>query len=104
VDARTEKLARHAIRVARLVLTGEAQPEELGAALDAFEDGDGGWIEWRCGDCGELDASREELPKECPNCGAPRVEEHAHHQEPTPIAATARRVLRKLRDRAGEAA
>ncbi|WP_435348056.1 DUF7130 family rubredoxin-like protein [Haloarchaeobius sp. HRN-SO-5] len=27
---------------------------------------------WRCWECGEMDHIEEDIPDECPNCGAPR--------------------------------
>ena len=27
---------------------------------------------WRCTECGEMDEIGDELPEECPNCGAPK--------------------------------
>jgi hypothetical protein len=95
MDPRTERLARTVIRTARMTLQGLVDPDELARALAAFEDGDGGWIEWTCGRCGEQGATRV-VPDECPSCGEPRsVKAGPHAGEPAPVGESARRVLRE---------
>ena len=32
----------------------------------------GGYIMWRCTECGEMGELEDGLPGECPNCGAPK--------------------------------
>ncbi|WP_313692858.1 DUF7130 family rubredoxin-like protein [Halorarum halobium] len=36
-----------------------------------------GELMWRCSDCGEMGEIDDDLPVECPNCGAPR--EHIYY-------------------------
>ncbi|ESP89581.1 DUF7130 family rubredoxin-like protein [Candidatus Halobonum tyrrellensis] len=31
-----------------------------------------GYLMWRCSECGEMGELDDELPEECPNCGAPK--------------------------------
>ena len=35
-----------------------------------------GYLMWRCEDCGEMGELEDNIPEECPNCGAPK--EHIH--------------------------
>ena len=52
------------------VLAPDAAPEKtLGEARDITGTD---YVMWRCWECGELGKIRDELPENCPDCGAPR--------------------------------